>query len=577
MTASDDRDQQGAPGPETSRPSRTLQVVAMALVLVSGLAGILAARWLRPGQSRAEPKAPPAVAELGVKIPNHLFRGWDKPDMVLVLTGSQHGYLLPCGCSRPQKGGLERRHNFVQALRERGWTVAAVDVGDIAQMHGPRGLANEQGLLKYVYSMRALKKIGYSAVSFGAYEAALPLDSALAEYALQDPVPRVLAANLKDREKNFPEMLGEWLEIKDLPIKTGVTACIGATVEEKIKDANVKFEWSAHALGRILPKMNKAGIQLRVLLYQGYATSHLQGTNAGKPEGIRCAEAFPQFQIMLALGEEDEPSGRPLMVNNDNTLIASLGHKGRHVGVVGIWRSQHDRKPFKLEYQLVDMDEDFLTPKDKEEGHPIVQMMEEYTTELKRRDMQAKFGQTKHPMQVMDPVADLHKDTPSIPKYVGSEKCKSCHADAYDIWKQTAHSHAYQTLEGAKRPALRQFDAECIVCHATGFGYHTGFTNATATPKLKDVGCESCHGPGSHHAMNHKDKVWQERMNPWKAPANENAGDKAKRLSRLDIFCQTCHDHDNDVTWTAEKGRSGFDKKWPKIAHPTEIPPAESK
>src|SRR5262245_25400517 len=50
-----------------------------------------------------------------------LFRDWPKPDFVLMLTGEQHGYVLPCGCSSPQYGGLERRYNFLQTLKEKGW------------------------------------------------------------------------------------------------------------------------------------------------------------------------------------------------------------------------------------------------------------------------------------------------------------------------------------------------------------------------------------------------------------------------------------------------------------------------
>ena len=59
------------------------------------------------------------------------------------------GYLLPCGCSRPQFGGLERRFNLLAVLRQQGWPVAAFDLGDIPQREGPRKLANIQGKLKY--------------------------------------------------------------------------------------------------------------------------------------------------------------------------------------------------------------------------------------------------------------------------------------------------------------------------------------------------------------------------------------------------------------------------------------------
>ena len=71
----------------------------------------------------------------------------------------------------PQKGGLERRHNLIQILRDRGWDVVSVDVGDVAQMEGPAGLPNVQGPLKYVKLMEGLKAMRYTAVGIGESEA----------------------------------------------------------------------------------------------------------------------------------------------------------------------------------------------------------------------------------------------------------------------------------------------------------------------------------------------------------------------------------------------------------------------
>src|SRR5205807_9222992 len=143
--------------------------------------------------------APPAG-----KFPGRVLRGWTKPDLVLVLTGQLHGYLLPCGCSDPQVGGLERRYNFLQTIKDNGWPCAAIDLGDVPQRTGPAGLPNQQGLLKYVYSMRALKTMGYSAVGFGEYEVNLGLTNVLASFALNEAPPHVVATNLIDADRNYP-------------------------------------------------------------------------------------------------------------------------------------------------------------------------------------------------------------------------------------------------------------------------------------------------------------------------------------------------------------------------------------
>src|SRR5262245_1175096 len=51
-----------------------------------------------------------AAQEIDPKAPVFpTFVGWDKPrppDLAIVISGQTHGYLQPCGCSYPQKGGL---------------------------------------------------------------------------------------------------------------------------------------------------------------------------------------------------------------------------------------------------------------------------------------------------------------------------------------------------------------------------------------------------------------------------------------------------------------------------------------
>src|SRR5262249_11495751 len=101
--------------------------------------------------------------------------------------------------------------------------------------------------------------------------------------------------------------------------------------------------------------------------------------------------------------------------------------------------------------------------------------------------------------------------------------------------------------------------------HTVGFGYKGGFADADRTPHLENVGCESCHGPGSEHAAHPNNKEWQALMNAWKAPDEETPQAKEKRHDRVEQFCQTCHDTENDVTWKD----NAFPRKWKKIAHPT--------
>lgn len=540
-----------------AKRSLTFKLAALGLTLVSALAGTGLAYWLK-----TPPAKPPAKTE-GKGIPARLFQGWGKPDFVVVLSAQQHGYIQPCGCSKPQVGGLERRYTFMQLLKERGWPIVAVDLGDIAQKRGPAKLANVQGLIKYRYSMMALKEMGYLAVGIGEYEGALSLGRVEGEWAASFAQPAVLAANLQDAATNFPFLKA--IETQTVPgtnIKVGVTNIVGASVVETIKDPAVKFTPSAPALREQLKKIHAEKVDLPILLYHGLAT--------GRKEALACAKAFPEFPIILCLSEEDEPPAQPDIVKHDNGIpnyVFRLGHKGKYIGVLGVYR---DGANFRFKYQLVEMSIDYETPKERKADHPIIKLMEDYTRELKKNNYLKEYGQSKHILQAMNPVPGLENPGDGMPHYIGSKACGKCHEHAYEVWQKSKHSHAYKTLVEEEYPSRRQYDGECIVCHTVGFGYKTGFTNETDTKHLINVGCESCHGPGSLHQKNPKNQEWRDRMNlPWLA-ARKSGNEKAKNLA-IEKFCVTCHDIDNDVTWIhdANNKKDPFIEKWinRKIIH----------
>ena len=390
-----------AAAPNAPRPRRrwVFQLAALGLTLVSALAGTGLAYWLK--SPAPEPAKTPAAEGKG--IPARLFPNWGKPDFVVVLSAQQHGYVLPCGCSEPQVGGLERRYNFMQMLKAKGWRVVGVDLGDVPQKHGPAKLHNVQGLLKYRYSMMALKEMGYLAVGVGEYEAGgnWPLASIEGEWASRMEPPSVLAANLKDAETNFPFLkAAETQTVPGTTIKIGVTNVVGPSVAENIKDPAVKFTPSAASLREQIRKLHAENVDLPILLYHGLAT--------GRKEAVNCAEAFPEFPIILVLSEEDEPPANPISVDhrssNIRNYIFRMGHKGKYIGVLGVYRNGAS---FNFKYQLVEMGTEYVTPKEQEATQPIMKMMEDYTRELKTKNYLAKYGQSKHILQAMDAVPGI--------------------------------------------------------------------------------------------------------------------------------------------------------------------------
>jgi hypothetical protein len=105
--------------------------------------------------------------------------------------------------------------------------------------------------------------------------------------------------------------------------------------------------------------------------------------------------------------------------------------------------------------------------------------------------------------------------------YVGVETCATCHEEAVDFWKKTAHSHAYASLAGKNK----QYNVSCIGCHVTGYEKAGGACDIAQTEGRQNVQCEACHGPGSLHA--------------------ESADPTQIRLQVPESQCRSCHDPEN--------------------------------
>ena len=112
--------------------------------------------------------------------------------------------------------------------------------------------------------------------------------------------------------------------------------------------------------------------------------------------------------------------------------------------------------------------------------------------------------------------------------YVGTEACSDCHSDAVDFWKTTRHAQAWKTLEERGQ----QFDFDCISCHVTGWE-KPGGSNLAHNDTLRDVQCETCHGPGSIHVA----KGGEERPPAvWRTPPDKLCETQCHTKEHSDTF-----------------------------------------
>jgi hypothetical protein len=121
---------------------------------------------------------------------------------------------------------------------------------------------------------------------------------------------------------------------------------------------------------------------------------------------------------------------------------------------------------------------------------------------------------------------------PAGQDYVGVKRCSSCHFKQYMTWKKTKHAkEAWESV-----PAKYRTAAECLPCHATGYGHSTGFKDEASSPNLVGTTCEACHGPGSKH-----EEVCKQYMNKKLTPEEEKiARDSIYKILPRNV-CAACH------------------------------------
>lgn len=130
------------------------------------------------------------------------------------------------------------------------------------------------------------------------------------------------------------------------------------------------------------------------------------------------------------------------------------------------------------------------------------------------------------------------------PYYIGGEQCLHCHREAASTWRGTRHAGATNVLQQEGQAE----SLDCLSCHSTGLLDIGGYDPLEPDPQMAGVGCENCHGPGSHHveAIKYPDDV------------PNGAGSYISR----DVIggCVRCHDPYNSPHFE-------YGKYWEQIRH----------
>ena len=462
-----------------------------------------------------------------IKKNGEYFVGWPKPELALVFTGFQDGYIEPCGCAGmlEMKGGLSRRMSFLESLRQMEWPIVAIDGGDLCN-----NTVGKQNELKFNHTVDAFKLMKYDVVGLGKNDFRFPAADLL---PITVNIPEVgnmftsVNVGLFHFDSSY---LAPYKVVEQNGIRVGIVSIVTNGLLAEIAKNDLATADPVEKIKEILPELENEKCKYMVLISHGKPGQALKETQ-------EILKAFPKnFSIVVV---SDPPAEPPRSVPKfiDDRYYIEVGEKGKFAVVLGIF----DDEETPTRYQSVALDSRYTN------APLIVEMMKNYQDLLKELKMPALVKSFKHPK------AD------AMGNFVGSEKCKSCHDISYDVWESSGHANAWKTLLETAVPP-RDHDPECVACHAVGWNatdiypYIGGF-NTDEPAKMRHltaVGCESCHGPGEKHisAEMGSNKTLQAELRQAIRLPLENAQKN----------CVTCHDGDNSPHFN-------FETYWPKIKH----------
>ena len=401
-------------------------------------------------------------------------------DLPIYFTCDTHGRLEPCGCFTGQHGGLTRLKTVLDA--EKSTEGLRVDIGD--------AIAGREDfdLIQYRYMLRAFGAMSYDALNVGQREAMLSLVQ-LQEIRRISPVP-MLSANLLDASNGQPvfqphrvlERGGHRVALIGVVDPRGLEEDIGTGL--RVSDM-------ASAITRSLAEIKGQADLIVLLAFTDEAT---------------LAELAAQFyELHVILGGKVRQSAQELRKEN-RSLISFVTNEARALGFLRL-KLRAGASPEGLFHEIR------LLHDQIPQAATFQQLAQAYRTEIRTNKL-----------AVDDPSrlgADMVPGVRAAASYVGSERCLDCHPSAAAVWTKSRHARAFETLVHRNADA----DPKCVGCHTVGFGSLTGYRREFGSRKLTNVGCESCHGPGSLHVRRYE--------------GEESIDFKYRPLGAGD--CQKCH------------------------------------
>lgn len=357
---------------------------------------------------------------------------------VIIVSGDTGPWIVPCGCTANQAGGLARRATVLDQLAPHVY----LDVGGAAA--GTSDYFKE----KFAAVLRGEKLMGVAVHNLGKAEidlGAVALDEAAAATGVQFISANVLRSNGQPLTRPM-----DWIDAGGKRI-----AVIGV-VSPKYASGTLRVADPRAAIAKLLQGSKRDYDALIILAYMP------------EDELTALAASVPEADAVIG-----GPTGQAMTPRKVGpTLVASATNKGKF-----LVKLTSETKGWRGE--VIEVAHTYAEDARQQEN------LKAYLARLESLDLPA--DQTGLVQPIVNPPANY--------KIAGSASCAACHQADNDVWVHSKHAHAGETL------AARGFqvDAYCLQCHTTGFALPGGFSSPQRTPALAAVGCESCHGPSTAH------------------------------------------------------------------------------
>lgn len=416
--------------------------------------------------------------------------------ITVLYTGNTQSYLEPCGCYPGQSGGVARRATLIDEIRIQEKSVLLVDAGGIFE--GTNSLDQLRGKA----NMEAMEAIGYDAILLSPTELQFG-DRFLGGIATELQLPFI--------STNDPPLWqnGEFVQpVFTKKLKENEFLVLGASYLPN------------HSLSHLIGNLRQ-----QVAAQKGNRRTVILLSALNKADNRQIADQLKEIDLIISM----KPKARGRQYETvEKTMIAYCTPQGETLGRIDLKLNEHGKI---IDYRVQELFMDETIP-----DQPTVRsILQTFYDKIAADETLQALGKPLFTNESLEQDNANH--------YVGSNSCSGCHQSEFKQWQSTRHAFAFNTLLKAQK----HFHPDCVSCHVVGFGYETGYTTQADQNHFRNVGCETCHGPGGKHIAK---------------PSRQNIrGEVEKEI------CLECHNQKHSPNF-----ENRFEVALPKVDHSQEVP-----